>query len=365
MTHAINLPDVHAEVSAAFALYESALVSNNVEVLDELFWNSEHTLRYGATENLYGYDAIRAFRAGRPAQGLARSLLNTVITTYGHDFATANTEFARTGSDKTGRQSQTWLRTPGVARGGRPREPAGMSPTPALPAAGAAFHSRADEAYAELKRDIAEFKLVPGDRFTETEISERLGVSRTPVRQALFRLQQEGFVEVLFRSGWRVLPFDFDKFEQLYDLRMVLETTAVQRLCAGSQAVDTALLDELAAIWLVPAAQRSADHVQVGQWDEAFHCALVEAAGNAEMARVHRDVTDRIRIIRRLDFIKQPRIDATYEEHAKILKAVRAKRGDQAAMLLRAHIETSQAEVRKITLHQMHLARQGGSAAPR
>ncbi len=236
-----------------------------------------------------------------------------------------------------------------------------MSRAPSSPVTGAAFHSRADEAYAELKRDIAEFKLVPGDRFTETEISERLGVSRTPVRQALFRLQQEGFVEVLFRSGWRVLPFDFDKFEQLYDLRMVLETTAVQRLCAGSQAIDTALLDELAAIWLVPGAQRSADHVQVAQWDEAFHCALVAAAGNAEMARVHRDVTDRIRIIRRLDFIKQPRIDATYEEHAKILRAVQAKRGDQAAMLLRAHIETSQAEVRKITLHQVHLARQAGS----
>jgi len=228
-----------------------------------------------------------------------------------------------------------------------------------------AHRSRADEVYDELKRDVSEFKLVPGDRFTETEISERLGVSRTPVRQALFRLQQEGFVEVLFRSGWRVLPFDFDKFEQLYDLRMVLETTAVQRLCAGSQAIDTALLDELAAIWLVPVPQRSADHVQVAQWDEAFHCALVAAAGNAEMARVHRDVTDRIRIIRRLDFIKQPRIEATYEEHAKILKAVRAKRGDQAAMLLRAHIETSQAEVRKITLHQMHLARQTGSAVPR
>ena len=112
MTHAINLPDVHAEVSAAFARYESALVSNNVEVLDELFWNSEHTLRYGATENLYGYDAIRSFRAGRPPQGLARTLLTTVITTYGRDFATASTEFERAGSDKTGRQSQTWLRTP-------------------------------------------------------------------------------------------------------------------------------------------------------------------------------------------------------------------------------------------------------------
>jgi hypothetical protein len=111
MTHAINLPDVHAEVVAAFARYEDALVNNQVAVLDELFWNSEHTLRYGATENLYGYDAIRAFRAGRPAQGLARTLQSTVITTYGRDFATANTEFVRTGSDKTGRQSQTWLRT--------------------------------------------------------------------------------------------------------------------------------------------------------------------------------------------------------------------------------------------------------------
>jgi hypothetical protein len=112
MTHAINLPDVHAEVAAVFERYEAALVGNDVEVLDELFWNSEHTLRYGATENLYGYDAIRAFRAGRPSQGLARTLMNTVITTYGRDFATANTEFARAGSGKTGRQSQTWLRTP-------------------------------------------------------------------------------------------------------------------------------------------------------------------------------------------------------------------------------------------------------------
>jgi DNA-binding GntR family transcriptional regulator len=194
-------------------------------------------------------------------------------------------------------------------------------------------------------------------------LSERLGVSRTPVRQALFRLQQEGYVEVLFRSGWRVLPFDFEQFEQLYDLRMVLETTAVERLCADGERVDRALLDELAAIWLVPVGGRSSDMAQVSKWDEEFHCKLVAAAGNAEMARVHRDVTDRIRIIRRLDFTKQARIDATYDEHAKILKAIQRKRGDQAAMLLRAHIETSQAEVRKITLHQVHLARQGGSAS--
>jgi hypothetical protein len=112
----INLPDVVAEVTVAFARYEAALVGNQVEVLDELFWNSPHTLRYGAAENLYGYDAIRAFRAGRSPQGLARRVLRTAITTYGRDFATTNIEFQRDGSDRIGRQSQTWMRTPQVWR---------------------------------------------------------------------------------------------------------------------------------------------------------------------------------------------------------------------------------------------------------
>lgn len=107
----INLPDVRAEVAHYSNLYEKALVSNDVAVLDELFWNSPHTLRFGVTENLYGFEAICAFRAGRPAQGLQRTILKTVITTYGRDAATVNLEFQRTGSAHTGRQSQTWLRT--------------------------------------------------------------------------------------------------------------------------------------------------------------------------------------------------------------------------------------------------------------
>ena len=108
----INLSEVLAEVGAVFRRYEQALVHNDVAVLDELFWDSPHTLRFGVGENLYGYDAIRAFRAARSAQGLARELGATVITTYGRDFATANTEFRRASSEKTGRQSQTWVRTP-------------------------------------------------------------------------------------------------------------------------------------------------------------------------------------------------------------------------------------------------------------
>ena len=108
----INRPEVLAEVQTVFARYEDALVHNKVDVLDELFWVSPHTLRYGATENLHGYAAIQAFRAARPAAGLMREIFNTVITTYGCDFATANTEFRRVGSTATGRQSQTWMRTP-------------------------------------------------------------------------------------------------------------------------------------------------------------------------------------------------------------------------------------------------------------
>ena len=107
----INLPDVKAEVEAAFARYETALVTNDVGVLDDLFWNSPHTIRYGAGENLYGYEEIRAFRAGRSSKNLDRTLHRTVITTYGRDMATAMTLFKRDGS-RTGRQSQTWMRTP-------------------------------------------------------------------------------------------------------------------------------------------------------------------------------------------------------------------------------------------------------------
>ena len=112
MTMPINLPGPLAEVREAFAAYERALVGNDVALLDLLFWNSPHTLRCGVTENLYGWEAIAAFRAGRSPAGLARSLRNTVITTFGTDAATANTEFVRDGSTAIGRQSQCWIRFP-------------------------------------------------------------------------------------------------------------------------------------------------------------------------------------------------------------------------------------------------------------
>src|SRR5271154_5756172 len=107
----INIPEIVAEVTAAFMRYERALLANDVAELDLLFWNSTHTLRFGIGENLYGHEAIASFRTGRPAIDLTRRLMNTVITTYGWDLATANTEFQRVGGTVPGRQSHVWLRT--------------------------------------------------------------------------------------------------------------------------------------------------------------------------------------------------------------------------------------------------------------
>nr|WP_312231528.1 GntR family transcriptional regulator [Pseudomonas sp.] len=216
----------------------------------------------------------------------------------------------------------------------------------------------AERIYGQLKDDIFEFRLLPGDRFSEGEIAERVAASRTPVRQALYRLEREGYLEVYFRSGWQVKPFDFAHFEELYDVRIVLELAAVKRLCDREAGETPALLDELKRIWMVAPEQRLEDGREVSRLDERFHCQLVEATGNREMARLHGEVSEKIRIIRRLDFTQTPRVQATYDEHARILGAILSRRCEEAQLLLKAHIEVSKAEVRKITLHMLHSARE-------
>ncbi|WP_238582930.1 GntR family transcriptional regulator [Isoalcanivorax pacificus] len=213
----------------------------------------------------------------------------------------------------------------------------------------------AEGIYHKLKQDIFDFRLLPGDRFTESDVADRMGVSRTPVREALFRLQRESYVEVLYRNGWRVRPFNFEYFENLYDVRTILETAAVKRLCEQEQ--GAVQLEDLKRIWLVPASERLTDMSSLSALDERFHEMLVEAAGNDEMARIHREISEKIRIIRRLDFTKPPRVEATYLEHGKVLRAIMQRRADEAQMMLRAHIEESRREVRKITLHMLYSAR--------
>ncbi len=211
--------------------------------------------------------------------------------------------------------------------------------------------------YRELMADIADFRLLPGDRFTETDLSRRFGASRTPIRDALLQLKRDGFVDVRFRSGWYICPFDFKRFDELYELRIVLETAAIERLLRGDDAVRQAALDALDAIWLVDEAARETDPRRMTDLDEGFHSRIVDAAGNREMALMHHENTEKIRIIRRLDFFKEFRIAATYQEHGALLKTLRRGAINEVLPLLRAHIESSKQEVRKITLYMMHEAR--------
>lgn len=218
--------------------------------------------------------------------------------------------------------------------------------------------SLAERIYARLKDDIFEFRLMPGERFSEGEVAERMAASRTPVRQALHRLQREGYLHVHFRSGWQVRPLDFAQFDELYELRIVLELEAVRRICGRPMDEHCDALQTLERTWMVRREHRLPDGAAVSRLDEAFHCLLMEAAGNREMARVHREVSEKIRILRRLDFTQAPRIERTYIEHSQILAAILARRTEEAQLLLKAHIEVSQAQVHKITLHMLHSTRQ-------
>lgn len=227
---------------------------------------------------------------------------------------------------------------------------------PAAASSPAAANPLAEQVYQQLKNDIFSFRLFPGDRFSENGIAQHYGVSRTPMRDGLFRLQREGYLEVGFRRGWKVAPINFDQLDQLYDLRIVLEVAAVERVGAGGD-IAHAVLEALKAVWCVEPAQRESDPVKMFGMDENFHRQLVAATGNAEMLRVHNEVTERIRIVRRLDFLKPHRTSATYDEHSTMLNLIERGRLTEAIILLRAHITQSKLEVRKITLSMLAAAR--------
>lgn len=211
--------------------------------------------------------------------------------------------------------------------------------------------SMADRVYQALKEDIFEFRLIPGDKFSESDIASRLSASRTPVREALYRLEREGYVEVIFRSGWQIRPLDFKQIEELYDLRITLERAAMHKICRLDS--PPPVLRLLNDIWHPDDPSERAFGSTVRALDESFHCELVAAAGNDEMTQVHQRITDRLRIIRRLDFTRPDRIDATYHEHAEILEALLSNNPGEAAEKMTAHIRTSQEAVKDISLERI------------
>ncbi|MBU3846822.1 MAG: GntR family transcriptional regulator [Candidatus Acinetobacter avistercoris] len=207
--------------------------------------------------------------------------------------------------------------------------------------------------YQRIKNDIFDFKLMPGERFTESEIAQTYEVSRTPTRQALYRLQQEGYVEVAFRSGWTVRPLNLKYYDELYEMRIMIEQFAIQKMSL-LPCHEIEEIQNLMRIWKVDAVNYVQDLKTMAHIDEDFHCAIVRAAGNHEMANLHQEISEKIRIIRRLDFSKSNRIEATYIEHQQILNAILQQQTHAALSMISTHIQQSRDEVKKITLAMLN-----------
>lgn len=217
------------------------------------------------------------------------------------------------------------------------------------------FSTLAEHAYAQIKEKIFNFEMMPGDLISEGNLVRIVHVSRTPLRQALQQLQHGGFIKAIPKVGWQIAPLDFDKLDELYDFRVLIESNAVKLLCNSK--LDSQILLDLKKVWLVPKTKRILNTLKVGILDEQFHTCLVKASGNEEMLKTHSEITERIKIVRRLDFTMQNRIHSTYDEHGKIIKAILAGKAAEALRLLKAHIEESKIEVRKITLAMLEGAR--------
>ena len=156
------------------------------------------------------------------------------------------------------------------------------------------FSSLADDAYLAIKQKIFSFEMLPGDLISEGNLVRLMQVSRTPLRQALQRLQYEGFLNAIPKIGWQIAPLDFNKLDELYDFRILIEGHAIKILCDKASSHDP--LNELVKIWLCKASDRIQDGEQVGLLDENFHHQLVRIAGNHEMLRMHQEISERIRI---------------------------------------------------------------------
>lgn len=205
--------------------------------------------------------------------------------------------------------------------------------------------------YDELREMILSFELYPGSRVTETELAERFGVSRTPIRAALQRLEAEGYVTVMPKQGCFIRNLDIEALTKYYQVRIALEMLSLENACTYMS--ETAL-KALAETW-DPQQQlgRTDNADEMEAWDESFHMNLAEGGGNLALAAYLGDINRHIRIIRRLDFTDPGRIDKTYDEHHAICQHLLRRDLRAAQKLMQAHITRSEQFARTLTLTQL------------
>lgn len=204
--------------------------------------------------------------------------------------------------------------------------------------------------YGTLREMILNFELYPGSRVTETELAEMFMVSRTPVREALLRLEHEGMLTIRSKQGCFIKQIDIDELTDYYRVRSALEIAAVEDACHFMPKLE---IERMLEIW-DPAKQPAEIGVnEMEEKDESFHISLALGSGNETLVKYLRDVNDHIRIIRRVDFHDADRVKRTYQEHHAILKSVLEREVPKARTLMRRHIQRSQDFAKTLTLTQL------------
>lgn len=205
--------------------------------------------------------------------------------------------------------------------------------------------------YERLRRAIMDFELAPGSRVTETELADAFGISRTPVREALHRLETEGLISIRPKQGCFVRGVDIHQISNYYDVRIALEVMAVELACKN---MPDEVITQLSDTWNPakrPKRFKSPDEIKA--LEEVFHVMIAEYSGNSVLAGYLKDVNDHIRSVRRLGFPDEKSIVETYEEHYRICKLLKKRDARAVREEMIKHIQKSQGIARSVTLSQL------------
>ncbi len=210
---------------------------------------------------------------------------------------------------------------------------------------GRRFKRASDTIYTALKAELY-IHLAPGARLTEGMMSERFGVSRIPVREALQRLVREGFLEAHFRNGYSVVVASRQQTDDLNRIRALFEQEAVS--CIVNSKEEFLELDTLWEVWNDQVEGKKLSPTELSRLNREFHLQIVACSRNTELARLHESIFDRIEVVQRIDFTSRERVETTFREHVKILKSLRAKNEKESVERLNAHLESSNLYVRSM-----------------
>lgn len=205
--------------------------------------------------------------------------------------------------------------------------------------------------YQLIRQSIIDFDLFPGSRITETELADQFNVSRTPIREALQRLEVEGLVNIRAKQGCFIRPVDTETISNYYDVRIAIEAMAIELACKHMPKED---IQALADYWNPRNFKEDLDysnHIQ--QVEESFHVKLAEGSGNPILAQYLNDINNHIRVIRRLGFPDKKSVRETYNEHFEICSLVLAKKTNEAKKAITKHIRKSQGIASSVTLAQL------------